>query len=747
MALPGLQIERLAYLRMTGTLPMLVQVMQAQKTITAFMGEGSTRALLRSMDWSNFPMGQPETWSTQITTALQIMLDSKTPSCLAWGPELHLFYNDAYIEVLGERHPAALAHRFWDVWSALRPDFGPAVERALEGTSVLEKNIPFELTRHGAAEKAWFNFSLLPVREENGRVAGIFNVMMETTAQIEAEQSDRFLLTLTDRLRPLEAPEEITAVASEMLGRQLQASRVFFSEVDDQQGTFFIRSNWLRNGLVSVAGRTRKLDDFGPDVIATLHSGRPVVVNDISQDPRTAQHAEAYQGINLRAYMVIPLIKAGHLISLLSVHSDVPRHWSRMDLHLSEQLIERTWAVAANATAQAELREAVRKLKEADAHKDEFLAMLAHELRNPLAPIRSAADLLMGAKLTQDDVLDASQIIGRQVDHMTSLIEDLLDVSRVTRGLAKLEKTVLDMQHIVKDAVEQVSPLIRSRHHHLVLHLSPDVTAVMGDEKRLIQVVANLLNNAAKYTPPGGKLLLKTEIQEGRILLSVTDNGIGMTAELATRVFDLFAQAERSSDRSSGGLGLGLALVKSLVELHGGSVTCASDGPGRGSTFTVSLPQLATAAVAALPRREPTAISLAPASHTLRVMVVDDNVDAAQMLGKLLQISGYEVMVEHAGPQALERARSSPPDVCLLDIGLPGISGIELAGLFRQQPHTAGAVLIAVTGYCQAHEREFALASGFDHYFVKPVDTKKLLALLEHISADLKLHRRLAPEG
>lgn len=378
-----------------------------------------------------------------------------------------------------------------------------------------------------------------------------------------------------------------------------------------------------------------------------------------------------------------------------------------------------------------ELRHAIDKLKEADTRKDEFLAMLAHELRNPLAPIRAAAELLRIAKLDETRVQKTSEIIARQVSHMTSLVDDLLDVSRVTRGQVQLEKTPLDIGQIVTDAVEQVNPLVRARRHRLTLHLCPDAAMVLGDNKRLVQVIANLLNNAAKYTPEGGNILLKCEVQGAKVLLSVIDDGIGMEPELAARAFDLFAQAERTPDRSSGGLGLGLALVKSLVVLHGGTVECASAGQRKGSRFTVCLPLLPPPAQG-LPRQK-AGRSWQP-QKPLRVMVVDDNADAAEMMAMFLEAAGHQVLVEHSASRALERARAETPDVCLLDIGLPEVNGNELAQRIRTQPETANAVLIAVTGYGQAQDRQDALAAGFRHHLVKPVDPAKLVALLAEIA-------------
>jgi signal transduction histidine kinase len=367
-------------------------------------------------------------------------------------------------------------------------------------------------------------------------------------------------------------------------------------------------------------------------------------------------------------------------------------------------------------------------LKDADRRKDEFLAMLAHELRNPLAPISAAAELLTLINLDDARVRHTSEVIRRQVDHMTNLVDDLLDVSRVTRGLILLQNAPLDICHIVTDAVEQVNPLIYERHHHLALHLPPEITMVMGDNKRLVQVISNLLTNAAKYTHEGGKIVLKTQVLQDQIVLTIEDDGIGMAPDLVVHAFDLFAQGECTSDRSSGGLGLGLSLAKNLVELHGGKVTCASEGIGKGSKFTIYLPRLVELDQKISPRRSDRR-SL-PSMKALKILIVDDNDDAANMLCMFLEVLGHQTSVEHSSLRALERARIELPDVCLLDIGLPEMDGNELARRLRGQPETAKTVLIAVTGYGQDNDRKNSLAAGFDHHMVKPVNTAQLATLL-----------------
>ncbi|MBQ5940193.1 ATP-binding protein [Massilia sp. AB1] len=381
---------------------------------------------------------------------------------------------------------------------------------------------------------------------------------------------------------------------------------------------------------------------------------------------------------------------------------------------------------------------AERELRAADQRKDEFLAMLAHELRNPLAPISTGAHLLKLLHSDNAQITQTCAIIARQVEHMTSLVDDLLDVSRVTRGLVSLSTQVLDLRNVVDDAAEQIRPLITARRHKVVLELPEGPASVKGDHKRLVQVVANLLGNATKYTPEGGHISLQLKEEGQDYLLSVTDDGIGMEAGLVARVFDLFTQAERTPDRSQGGLGLGLALAKSLVELHGGSVGARSPGLGKGSTFTVRLPRHAQAGAQAGVQAGPAAAPRpadAPPAGSLRVLVVDDNLDAAHTLNLFLAAAGHEVEIAYCAEDALEVAKVFSPQVCLLDIGLPDMDGNELARRLRRLPQTTASTLVAATGYGRQQDRDAARQAGFDHYMVKPVNTVELSELLAQVAA------------
>lgn len=385
------------------------------------------------------------------------------------------------------------------------------------------------------------------------------------------------------------------------------------------------------------------------------------------------------------------------------------------------------------SAARSALRARQRQyeIRLADRRKDEFLAMLAHELRNPLAPINSAATLLEMASDDPERVKRSSKIIARQVGHMTNLIDDLLDVARVTRGLITLDKQVVDLRDIVTEAVEQIRPIISKRHHELTFDLPSRAMPVLGDRERLVQVVVNILNNSAKYTPENGHIKIVLDARDDLVTLEIQDDGIGMAPHLLKQVFEMFAQAERTSDRSQGGLGLGLALVKSLVESHGGKVSASSAGPGSGSTFRVQLARLPINALKQLPiNHDPES----KAGDALKVLVVDDNRDAANTMEMFLSMAGHQVAVEYSAQPALDGAQTFLPQVCLLDIGLPDMDGLELARRLRTHPATARSTLIAITGYSQKQDVQRSAAAGFDYHLVKPIDTEQLLGLLAKVA-------------
>ena len=381
-------------------------------------------------------------------------------------------------------------------------------------------------------------------------------------------------------------------------------------------------------------------------------------------------------------------------------------------------------AVVLIATEVTELVSSRHEAEVASRAKDEFLAMLGHELRNPLAPVVTALHLM---KLRAPGAVDRERaVIERQVRNLSRLVEDLLDVSRIARGKVELRREPVDLAATVAQAIETSSPLIEERHHQLSVEVPPGLL-VLADATRLTQIVANLLTNAAKYTDPGGQLRVRVRRDGAEAVLQVSDDGIGIPAELIPHVFDTFFQGGQGRDRARGGLGLGLALVRSFVHLHGGTVSAESAGPGAGSTFTVRLPLHSGAG-------EPRALARAPgpAARTprtrLRVLVVDDNVDAAEGLREFLSLLGHEVEVAHDGGEGLRKARAHPPDLALLDLGLPGMDGLELGRAIRER--APGTCLVAVTGYGQESDRRATREAGFARHLVKPVDLEELEAFI-----------------
>ncbi len=367
--------------------------------------------------------------------------------------------------------------------------------------------------------------------------------------------------------------------------------------------------------------------------------------------------------------------------------------------------------------------EARRGLEAADRQKNEFLAMLAHELRNPLAPIRNAGELLARTLPAEHAAQQAVGVVKRQVGYLTRLVDDLLDVARITQGRIELRRRPLELAGVIAHAIETVGPLLREKRHAVLSTPSYEPLHVSGDPARLIQCVANILTNAAKYTDAGGEIRIRTWKEGAEAVVTVSDNGAGISSALLPRLFDLFVQSDRTLDRAQGGLGIGLAVVKRLVEMHDGRVSAASPGVGRGATFEIRLPVID-------PARNTSTVSTPAKAPRRRVLIVDDNRDAADSLAMLLELDGQEARAVYTAREALEHAASFETDVVLLDIGLPEMDGYEVARRIRALPTGRHVRLVAVTGYGQAEDRQRALAAGFDDHLVKPVEFSALAETL-----------------
>ncbi len=496
--------------------------------------------------------------------------------------------------------------------------------------------------------------------------------------------------------------------------------------------------------IVSQRGFDQGFLDFFREVSAdndsacgrALRQGTQVIIADIEADEGYAPFRELARAADYRSVIATPLTGLeGTPLGMVSTHFHLPHRPSEQELRRLDLYCRQASDFIQRFRLEDSLRQSEEALREADRRKDEFLALLAHELRNPLAPIRYALATTRKAGRTADQQRRAEEIIERQVAHMSRLLDDLLDISRITRGTLDLKKSRTELTVVIGTAIEAARPILDAKHHTLSLDLPKEAVRLEADPVRLAQVFSNLLINAAKYTDQGGHIQLRAVKAREEVIVTVKDNGIGIAADMMPRLFTLFSQAHTALDRSEGGLGVGLALVRGLAELHGGQVEARSDGHGKGSEFIVRLPLGKPDADVAV--GEPNVKGTAAPGAALRILVVDDNKDAADTCSTLLELSGHAVQSAYTGERAYELANAFRPHVILLDIGLPDANGYEVARKIRAESWGCDIVLVAVTGWGHEDDRRRAFDSGFDHHLTKPLAANVLESLVNSVGASV----------
>jgi PAS domain S-box-containing protein len=557
-----------------------------------------------------------------------------------------------------------------------------------------------------------------------------------------AERDQRLLAELGAVLSPIRYEESLNEVAP-LLVRDFADIGIFYLVQPDGELRRVAAAArdpdhaWAAETLIKSRGTVRPHHSAW-QVLATREPlFRDVPADRIDEMAETPEHLRALRAMGLKHILFVPLLLGETCLGVLALcTSSEPLRDE--DLPLALEIGRRCALFIESARLHCSEKRALNELQEADRRKDEFLAMLSHELRNPLTPILSAVEILARVE-RGDEELGAKYrgVIVRQVRHMKRLLDDLIEVSRVSRGKIELQREEVDVNVLLLQAVEVSRPSIIEKRHELSLGLAPQAIALKADPVRLVQVFGNLINNAAKYTDPGGNIMIVSVVENEEAVVTVRDDGVGMTPELQARAFDLFVQGHRSLDRTQGGLGVGLTLVRMLVELHGGSVRAFSEGPGRGSELVVRLPLAPPAEASPVGS---TAGAPDAAIAALRVLVVDDNVDLAQGIGQLLRLLGHEVAIAHDGAAALAAAGVAPLDLVLLDIGLPGMDGYAVAAHLRAAGHRRAA-LVAMTGYGRKEDLRRSRDAGFDRHLVKPID----LGQLEAISREVVAGRRGTP--
>jgi signal transduction histidine kinase len=653
-----------------------------------------TPALLLDTDWAATSLGPIEGWPQSLRIAVDICLNSRFPMFVWWGPSLVNIYNDAYIPILGQRHPAAFgkpARPFWEeIWDVLAPDVEAVMER---GEATWNERVLLVMERNGFTEDTWFNWSYSPIRDADGSVRGLFCACTEETRRVLAERErDRLMHEAQETLRTMRtwfdnAPGFVAVLRGPDFVFEM-VNQAYYQLVGHRpiEGlpAFDALPEVRRQGFEEILQKVYRTGE------PFMGRALPLAVQKEPGGAVTTAYIDLlYQPVRDAGGKIVGIFAQGH--------------------DVSEQV---------RATAS---------LKEADRRKDEFLATLAHELRNPLAPIRQAATLAKTPKLDAARQAWALEVIERQAGHMAVLLDDLLDVSRISRG--KLELRVQDvlLADVVNAAIEACMPLIERKRHALEVHLPAQPVRLQADPIRLTQVLLNLVSNAAKYTDPGGSIRVGAELAQAELVLRVEDNGVGLAPEAQLHVFEMFSQVSSVIDRAEGGLGIGLALSKGVVELHGGSVSAHSEGPGRGSVFEVRLPWARGDEPA--DAGGPKEVAHAPGAHRT-ILLADDNQDALETLQLLLESFGHRVLTAASGDEALAVAERERPDVVVLDIGMPGMNGYDAAQAIRATDWGRHVLLVALTGWGQAEDQARARQAGFDRHFTKPVELHQLQEVL-----------------
>lgn len=625
-------------------------------------------------------------------------------------------------------------------------------DREIEQVVATKQPIRGEVPFNGTFGRRIYDYIFVPIMGANGEVEAVAGTTRDITDREQIEIRNRFIMQIDEAVRPLETPEEITLTLARMLGEHLGVDRCAYAEVEADEDHFFIPGDYTKGDTYSIVGRY-SMRSFGETVLRLMRENKPYVVDDVNNDEQVAEEdLAAYRQTMIQAVICVPLHKNGRFAACMAVHQNVPRQWTQEEIELVSFIANRFWESIERARVVKSLNESFAREQQArqtaeDANrvKDEFLTTLSHELRTPLNAILGWSSLLRSGKLNEEDSVRALETVERSARAQSQLIDDLLDISRIITGKLRLEIDTLDLSKVIVAAIDAARPAAEAKGIRLQVLLDSEVGAISGDANRLQQVVWNLISNAVKFTPKGGRIQIRLEKINSHIEIIVSDTGEGIKPEFLPYIFDRFRQADQTTTRQQGGLGLGLSIVRQLVEMHGGTVHAESAGDSKGSSFTVKLPGLIAISrneqeqEASIYTKRKTQIHNASGLTGVKLLVVDDEADSRELLRVFLEQYGAEVTTSRSVDEALRELENSSFDVLISDIGMPVEDGYTLISKVRLRKSEKGGRIpaIALTAYARVEDRVRALTAGFQAHVPKPVEPDELVAVVMSLTNGL----------
>lgn len=680
---------------------------------------------------------------------------SNTPDlAYVWGLDHRFIYvNEGLLKMWGKTWDEAIGKDCLEL--GYEPWHAAMHNREIDEIAATKKPLRGEVPFTGTFGRRMYDYILVPVFNADGEVEAVAGTTRDVTDLKKVQERSQFIISLDEIVRPLETPEEITNTLARLLGEYIGADRCAYAEVEEDENHFRIPGDYTRGEIRSIVG-DYVMSDFGAEVLRLMRENKPYVVHDVDNDPQvTPDDLAAYRQTEIQAVICVPLHKNGRFAACMAVHQKVSRYWTVEEVELVQFVANRFWESIERARVLKSLSESLHREQDerqnaetANRVKDEFLATVSHELRTPLNAILGWSSMLRGGRLKPEDAQRAVETVERSARSQSQLIDDLLDISRIITGKLRLEISSVELTDVINAAIDSVRPAAEAKEIRLQTILDSETGKISGDVSRLQQIVWNLVSNAVKFTPKGGRVQIRLVRINSHVEIIVSDTGKGIEPEFLPFVFDRFRQADQTTTRQYGGLGLGLSIVRQLVEMHGGTVHAESAGEGKGATFIIKLPRMIAAYPASGDTGElvkPREIFELPEAESkpklsgMHLLIVDDEPDSHELLRVVLEQSGATVEAASNAADALKKLEQTRFDILISDIGMPGEDGYELIQKVRRLDSNKNKRIpaVALTAYARVEDRVRALNAGFQTHIAKPVEPVEIIAVIVSLAKSL----------